>query len=124
MTAAHRARPPPRDVPCPPAAQVYCFPPQTGDVRSLLPTLDMVTDHGHLPPHSNMTISLSTFARTLQAGYDLPPILAWFLSLASFILLFPSPLSLAIIVRHNRIEHDANLVHQDRTTRQVPSTTP
>ncbi|KZP11808.1 hypothetical protein FIBSPDRAFT_870940 [Athelia psychrophila] len=50
MTAAHRARPPPRDVPCPPAAQVYCFPPQTGDVRSLLPTLDMVTDHGHLPP--------------------------------------------------------------------------
>ncbi|KZP10037.1 hypothetical protein FIBSPDRAFT_872993 [Athelia psychrophila] len=49
MTAVPRTQPPPQDVPCHRQLNDH-FPPQTGDISSLLPTLDMVTDHGHLPP--------------------------------------------------------------------------
>ncbi|KZP11816.1 hypothetical protein FIBSPDRAFT_1050529 [Athelia psychrophila] len=47
------------------------FPPQTGDVRSLLPALGPVAGRGHLPPRKNEDISLLTLARALQAGYTL-----------------------------------------------------
>ncbi|KZP10057.1 hypothetical protein FIBSPDRAFT_838864 [Athelia psychrophila] len=75
------------------------FPPQTGDVRSLLPALGPVTDHGHLS-HNGKHISILTFARPLS-----PP------SEVTFILLQLIPLSLSDIAWHDRIDYDVSLVH-------------
>ncbi|KZP26146.1 Cloroperoxidase [Athelia psychrophila] len=90
----------------------FCAP-QPGDVRSPCPALNTLANHGYLP-RNGKHISLPAFARALQAGYRLSAVLAWFLSIGAFILLLQfTPLSLSDIARHNYIEHDASLVHNN-----------
>lgn len=53
-------------------------------------------------------------AYALKAGYHLSTFLAWFLTLGGFLLLQQfGHISLGDLARHNHIEHDASLAHQN-----------
>ncbi|KZP08303.1 hypothetical protein FIBSPDRAFT_964929 [Athelia psychrophila] len=84
------------------------YPPQSGDVRALCPVLNTLVNRGYLPRNGQL-IAIPIFACAFS------PLLAWFLSLGSFLLpLQRTPLGRPDIARHDRIERGGSLV--DRTT--------
>ena len=67
-------------------------------------------------PHDGKKITFPVLSHALQAGYGISPMFADFLVLGSYILLRRSvlkPLDLHEIDEHNRIEHNASVVHDD-----------
>lgn len=65
-------------------------------------------------PRNGKNISGQDFVHALEEGYNCSGPLAYFLSYAGILLLGQyGKLSLEDLARHNRIEHDASLVHLD-----------
>ncbi|KAF8592468.1 Cloroperoxidase, partial [Ramaria rubella] len=89
--------------------------PGRGDIRSVCPALNTLANHSYIP-HDGRNISFSVLSRALQAGYGISPAFAQFLVLGGYILLrrnVLNPLDLHEIGLHNRIEHNASVVHAD-----------
>ncbi|KIJ56587.1 hypothetical protein M422DRAFT_197585 [Sphaerobolus stellatus SS14] len=90
-------------------------PPGDGDFRSVCPALNALANHSYLP-HDGKNLSFSVLSHALQKGYGVSALFADFLVLGGFILLRRSVLSkldLDLINHHNRIEHNASIVHDD-----------
>lgn len=65
-------------------------------------------------PRNGKNIGPSDFVHALTAGYHLSTFFAWFLTIGTYLLLWQfTKLSLNDIGRHNCIEHDASLAHQN-----------
>ncbi|KAI9566696.1 Chloroperoxidase [Boletus coccyginus] len=90
----------------------YC-PPQPGDLWSPCPALNILANHGFLPCDGKK-IGIFDIVKGLKEGYQLSSILAYFLSFSRlFILTQYHAMSLANLMQHNLIEHDASLFHVD-----------
>lgn len=69
---------------------------------------------GFNSPRNGKNISPSDFVHGLKSGYHLSTFFAWFLTIGTYILLRQfTNLSLNDLARHNYIEHDASLAHQN-----------
>jgi len=69
-----------------------------------------------LSPRDGKNIHFKVLSHALQAGYGISPLFADFLTLGGYILLRRSALKsldLLDVGRHNRIEHNASIVHDD-----------
>jgi len=87
--------------------------PGEGDVRSPCPALNTLANHGYLP-HDGKNIDRNTMIRALQQGYHLSYILAWFITTGGYLLTGQfNHMSLFDLCRHNGIEHNASIVHDD-----------
>ncbi|KAL0948864.1 hypothetical protein HGRIS_008984 [Hohenbuehelia grisea] len=97
------------------AKHEYCAP-QKDDVRSPCPALNTLANHGFIP-RNGKDISAMDIVRGLKAAYNLSTPLAYVLSFGGWILIHRynlfSKITLHDIARHNRVEHDASLVHRD-----------
>jgi len=92
-------------------------PQQAGDVRSPCPALNTLANHGYLP-HDGKQLSFSVISHALEEGYGLSDQLANFLVAGGIALLAQvGSFDLSDLARHNRIEHDASLVHDDTKPR-------
>lgn len=90
----------------------FC-PPQAGDSRSPCPALNALANHGYLP-RDGKNIGPMDLVRGLKKGYHLSSVLAYILSFGSLFLLGQFRcMSLSDLARHNLIEHNASLVHDD-----------
>jgi len=93
-------------------AHEWC-PPKEGDSRSPCPALNAMANHGYLP-HDGRNISVLKLIWGLRACYGLSLPLAIVLGIGAFILLKRiTPVTLEHIGKHNCIEHNASLVHDD-----------
>jgi len=98
---------------CPVTGAHEWSPPKEGDSRSPCPALNAMANHGYLP-HDGMNISIFRLIGALRACYGLSLPFSVFLAIGSFFLLKRiSPVSLEQIGKHNCIEHNASLVHDD-----------
>ncbi|KAG8747669.1 hypothetical protein FRC10_000212 [Ceratobasidium sp. 414] len=89
--------------------------PSPADSRSPCPALNSAANHGYLP-HSGKNISFRQLTRCLGTLYGLSYPLAAALSLGGILLcgsIRNFALDLGALAQHNKIEHDASLVHQD-----------
>jgi len=87
--------------------------PQDGDVRSPCPALNTLANHGYLP-HDGKQLDAATLIHALKEGYGLSGALADVLAYGGVALLGQrGKFSLNDLARHNRIEHNASLVHDD-----------
>lgn len=79
--------------------------------------VSLSAEHSPDSPHDGNNISFSVLSHALQEGYGISPGFADFLVLGSYILLRQSVLKplehLHDVDRHNYIEHDASIVHDD-----------
>lgn len=88
-------------------------PKQPGDVRSPCPALNTLANHGYLP-HDGKQLTGSILLHALEEGYGLSTPLAQCLVYGGILLLGQvGAFCLKDLARHNRIEHDASLVHDD-----------
>jgi len=111
----------------------YC-PPQKGDLRSVCPALNTMANHGYIP-RDGRNLTFSVLYRGLKACYGLTSSLSAFLVIGGFIAIGRSPVripylsnlfhiknpdgsisrggvvDLHLIGLHERVEHDASLVH-------------
>ncbi|KAH8996693.1 Cloroperoxidase [Lactarius akahatsu] len=88
-------------------------PKQPGDVRSPCPALNTLANHGYLP-HDGKQLTAPILIHALQEGYGLSTPLAHLLVHGGIFLLGQTgAFGLNDLARHNRIEHDASLVHDD-----------
>ncbi|KAI9441393.1 Cloroperoxidase [Lactarius indigo] len=93
------------------------IPKQPGDVRSPCPALNTLANHGYLP-HDGKQLTAPILIHALQEGYGLSTPLAHFLVHGGIFLLGQTgAFGLNDLARHNRIEHDASLVHDDAKDR-------
>ncbi|EMD36382.1 heme-thiolate peroxidase, partial [Gelatoporia subvermispora B] len=102
------------------------YPAGPTDSRSPCPALNTLANHGFLP-HDGKQISAHMVARGLQDGFNCSSELAHFLSYGGFLLLgqYGRTICLADLARHNRIEHNASLAHDDAGPRdEYAPTTP
>ncbi|KAI9465870.1 Cloroperoxidase [Lactarius psammicola] len=84
-----------------------------GDVRSPCPALNTLANHGYLP-RDGKQLTAPILIHALQEGYGLSTPLAHFLVHGGIFLLGQKgAFGLNDLARHNRIEHDASLVHDD-----------
>jgi hypothetical protein len=82
--------------------------------RSAIPTLLMC---GHRP-HDGKQLNSTILIRALEQGYGLSSVLAHILVIGGIALLQQlGTFDLSDLARHNRIEHDASLVHDDTKAR-------
>ncbi|KAH9177618.1 Cloroperoxidase [Lactarius sanguifluus] len=89
------------------------IPKQPGDVRSPCPALNTLANHGYLP-HDGKQLTAPILIHALQEGYGLSTPLAHLLVHGGIFLLGQiGAFGLNDLARHNRIEHDASLVHDD-----------
>lgn len=87
--------------------------PTPQDSRSPCPALNAAANHGYLP-HSGKNIGFIQLVRVLHDLYDLTYPLAITLTLGGFLLCSKNfSLDLHYLAQHNRIEHDASIVHRD-----------
>ncbi|KAG2135362.1 Chloroperoxidase [Suillus bovinus] len=101
---------------CPPAHPF--IPATTGDRRSPCPALNALANHGYLP-RNGQNIGLWHLIRAVQEVYNLSFILAALLALAGVLLCGHSfRLDLDALAMHNKIEHDASLVHANALGQQ------
>ncbi|KZT23254.1 Cloroperoxidase [Neolentinus lepideus HHB14362 ss-1] len=88
-------------------------PPGPSDSRAPCPALNTLANHGYLP-HDGRNIRPRVLINALQEGYNLTYLLAAFLTYGGFTLLGQfAQVSLDDLCRHNRVEHNASLVHED-----------
>jgi len=99
---------------CPVSGNGHGFTPvREGDSRSPCPALNALANHGYLP-RDGKNLAPWDIASALQMGYGLSTPLATFLSYGTFIAISPfSRISLAELSKHNVIEHDASILHDD-----------
>ncbi|KAI0050825.1 Cloroperoxidase [Auriscalpium vulgare] len=98
------------------ATRGFC-PQQPSDVRSPCPALNTLANHGYLP-RDGQELSAPVIANALEEGYSLSTTLANILSYGGkFLLGQKGAFNLADLARHNRIEHDASLAHDDAAPR-------
>jgi len=92
-------------------------PPQAEEARSPCPALNTLANHGFLP-RDGKQLNAQVLLHGLQEGYGLSSALAHVLVYGGVALLgqFGS-FQLSDLARHNRIEHDASLVHDDTPDR-------
>ncbi|KAF8266211.1 Chloroperoxidase [Lactarius quietus] len=89
------------------------IPKQPGDVRSPCPALNTLANHGYLP-HDGKQLTAPILINALQEGYGLSTALTEVLVHGGIFLLGQDgAFGLNDLARHNRIEHDASLVHDD-----------
>jgi len=107
------SRPPERTgMPCNRPKNAFC-PPQSGDVRSACPALNTMANHGYIA-RDGKNLSAMNVVHGLMACYGLSMFCAMFLSFGGFLWLRKfGRVNLYEIGKHNAIEHDASLVHQD-----------
>ncbi|KAF9021998.1 Cloroperoxidase [Hymenopellis radicata] len=88
--------------------------PLASDVRSVCPALNTMANHGYMLPRSGRDITIPQLITGLRTCYGLSAALAFLLSVGGMLITghFWSS-DLYHIGRHNRIEHDASLVHLD-----------
>ncbi|KAI0300583.1 Chloroperoxidase [Multifurca ochricompacta] len=92
-------------------------PQQPGDVRSPCPALNTLANHGYLP-RDGKQLTPAIMIQALQEGYGLSTPLAYLLVYGGTALLGQAgAFGLDDLARHNRIEHDASLVHNDTPDR-------
>ncbi|EGN92653.1 hypothetical protein SERLA73DRAFT_117101 [Serpula lacrymans var. lacrymans S7.3] len=88
-------------------------PSRKGDRRAPCPALNAMANHGYLP-HNGKNIGLWQLILALRQVYNLSFPLAAFLALAGMFLCGHAlHLDLDALAAHNKIEHDASLVHGD-----------
>ncbi|EIN03840.1 Cloroperoxidase [Punctularia strigosozonata HHB-11173 SS5] len=96
-------------------------PPGPTDSRSPCPALNTLSNY-HILPHNGKNISLGQLVSGLRVAYNLSTPLCYILALTGliacgtfrFVGLAPSwTLDLENLALHNRIEHDASIVHAD-----------
>ncbi|KAG1893970.1 Chloroperoxidase [Suillus fuscotomentosus] len=94
------------------------IPATPGDRRSPCPALNALANHGYLP-RNGQNIGLWHLIRAVQEVYNLSFILATLLALAGILLCGHAfRLDLDALAIHNKIEHDASLVHADASGQQ------
>jgi len=92
-------------------------PQQPGEVRSPCPALNTLANHSYLP-HDGKQLNSTILIRALEQGYGLSSVLAHILVIGGIALLQQlGNFDLSDLARHNRIEHDASLVHDDTKAR-------
>ncbi|KAN0125905.1 heme-thiolate peroxidase [Russula decolorans] len=92
-------------------------PQQPGEVRSPCPALNALANHNYLP-HDGKELNASNITHALEEGYGLSGQLANFLVIGGIALLGQvGSFGLNDLARHNRIEHNASLVHDDTKPR-------
>lgn len=88
-------------------------PPSTGDSRSPCPALNAAANHGYLP-HSGRNLGIFQLTRSISELYGLSYPLAALLSIGGVLTCGRwGKVDLESLAKHNRIEHDASLVHKD-----------
>ncbi|TDL18388.1 Cloroperoxidase [Rickenella mellea] len=99
---------------CPFVKNPHAFcPPTEGDSRAPCPALNTLANHGYLP-RNGKHLSGQTIVHALEQGYNCSTPLAYFLTYAGILALGQFvDFSLSDLGRHNRIEHNASLVHGD-----------
>ncbi|KIL56244.1 hypothetical protein M378DRAFT_89639 [Amanita muscaria Koide BX008] len=98
---------------CPVSGQHEYCPPQKNDSRSPCPALNAMANHGYIP-RDGQKVSLLDLIGGLRSCYGLSLPLAIMLSVGGFFLLKRiKPISLYHIGKHDAIEHNASLVHED-----------
>ncbi|KAG2361182.1 Chloroperoxidase [Suillus spraguei] len=101
---------------CPPAHPF--IPANPGDRRSPCPALNTLANHGYLP-RNGQNIGLWHLIHAVQEVYNLSFILAALLALAGILLCGHAfRLDLDALAIHNKIEHDASLVHANALGQQ------
>jgi Peroxidase, family 2 len=100
------------------------IPRRDGDSRSPCPALNTMANHGLLPRDGN-GITLFSLTRSVRDTYHLTWPLALFLGLTGFVLLkIWWKVDLHDYAEHNRVEHDASLVHEDAPLGPKPTFAP
>ncbi|KAH7882745.1 Chloroperoxidase [Phlebopus sp. FC_14] len=90
-------------------------PASEGEKRSPCPALNALANHGYLP-RDGKNIGLWQLIQAIRAVYNLSFPLAALLSLAGILVCgHAMRLDLDALAMHNKIEHDASLVHADAT---------
>ncbi|KAM6489369.1 Chloroperoxidase [Amanita muscaria] len=98
---------------CPVSGEHEYCPPQEGDSRSPCPALNAMANHGYIP-RDGQKITVIDLVKGLRGCYGLSLPLAIVLAFGGFFLLKRvKPVSLYHIGKHNAIEHNASLVHED-----------
>jgi hypothetical protein len=93
------------------------LPQQPGEVRSPCPALNTLANHSYLP-HDGKQLNFTIITQALEKGYGLSSMLAHILVIGGIALLGQTgSFDLSDLARHNRIEHDASLVHNDTKPR-------
>ncbi|EIN14758.1 heme-thiolate peroxidase [Punctularia strigosozonata HHB-11173 SS5] len=91
-------------------------PPAASDSRSPCPALNTLANHGILP-RDGRHISLFQLADAVRRAYHLSTPLAYLLAVGGLLLCsrrwLAAHIDLGDLARHDRIEHDASLVHAD-----------
>ncbi|RLN93045.1 hypothetical protein BBJ28_00005478 [Nothophytophthora sp. Chile5] len=75
--------------------------------RSPCPALNTLANHGYLP-RNGQNITKAVLGPAIMTGYSLDATVA-----ATLLALVPDTFSLDYLARHNEVEHDASLVHDD-----------
>ncbi|KAI9453182.1 Cloroperoxidase [Russula earlei] len=92
-------------------------PPQAGDSRSPCPALNTLANHGFLP-RDGKQLTGPILTHGLEQGYSLSSALAHVLANGGVALLGQfGAFDLNDLARHNRIEHNASLAHDDAKPR-------
>lgn len=94
---------------------VHAYRPANGASRSPCPGLNTLANHSYLP-HDGRNITFHKLVSALRNGMGFSPGLAIFMAIGGFTLLRrPSlaPFDLHGTARHNFIEHNASMVHDD-----------
>lgn len=109
--------------PCPalntyvPSHSPFAFISYLEDDAYLLSPIHSLANHGYLP-RDGKQIDAAILIRALEEGYGLSPELAYFISYGGYFLLGQSDsFQLDDLARHNNIEHDASLIHDDARPR-------
>ena len=91
----------------------FC-PPQQGDSRAPCPAMNSMANHGYLP-RDGKCVNASMIVSALQKCFKLSKPLAWFLTHGALTLLDQGSgnFELHDLARHNKIEHNASLYHDD-----------
>ncbi|EIM88703.1 Cloroperoxidase [Stereum hirsutum FP-91666 SS1] len=93
-------------------SHAYCAP-QPDDKRAPCPALNTLANHGYLP-RDGKQIDAAVLIRALEEGYDISAPLAYVLAYGGHFLLGQfGPFQLDDLARHNKIEHNASLIHPD-----------
>lgn len=96
----------------------FC-PPQQGDFRAPCPAMNSMANHGYLP-RDGQCVNAKMIVAALQACFKLSKPLAWFLTHGALLLLDQGSgnFDLHDLARHNKIEHNASLYHDDAGERE------
>ncbi|KAJ3746831.1 Chloroperoxidase [Lentinula detonsa] len=105
---------------CPITGNNAFCPPQKGDLRSVCPALNAMANHGFIP-RDGRNLTFFTLFHGLKACYGLSSSLATVLVTGGFLAIGRLPIhipfvpggviDLHLVGLHNRVEHDASLVH-------------